>query len=132
MHFSVFIGMGLTCLIMGCSSAPVAVAPVGPNPVGLNYEMSNGQLEVFSALIGRSEGNNPCWYQHAGYTVYSAQGLCVKHADNTVGHYEQRPRLVSLPLGKYFVRAGAKDYLSVKVPVVIEAGRVTKVHLDDA
>jgi hypothetical protein len=39
--------------------------------------------------------------------------------------------VVALPPGNYVVKARAKDYLLVEVPVVIESSRTTRVHLDD-
>ena len=129
-HVFTLAGIALTSLLLGCST-PVAVGPVGPNPAALENPARNGRLEVFSALAPRTEGNNPTWYQHTDYTVYSQQGKVVKRVDNADGYYSSEPRLVSLPPGKYLVKAEAKDYLSVAVPVVIDSGRITKVHLDD-
>jgi len=131
-HIPIIVGTALTSLLLGCSSTPVAVAPVGPNPASLVNPGKNGQLEVFSALAGHTEGNNPTWFQHTDYTIYNQHGVVVKHVDNTVGYYASSPRLISLPPGKYLVKAEAKDYPSVLVPVVIDPGRITKVHLDDA
>ena len=59
------------------------------------------------------------------------RGKLVKDVGNTNGHYDTAPETVPLPPGNYTVKARAKDYLSVLVPVVIEAGRITSVHLDD-
>lgn len=128
----VIIGIGLSSWLLGCASTPVVMAPVGPNPAALDTHTKTGQLEVFSALAGCSEGNNPTWFQHTDYTVYDRRGNQVEHVHNTVGYYATRPRLISLPPGHYVVEAEAKDYLSVEVPVVIAPGRLTKVHLDDA
>jgi len=130
--FTVMIGAALTSLLLGCSSTPVAVAPIGPNPVIPGKRAGNGQLEVFSALRGHSEGNNPCWYQHTAYYIRDHQGRPVKRVDNRVGRYAQAPRVINLPPGEYLVKAQAKDYLWVDVPVVIEPGKLTEVHLDDA
>jgi hypothetical protein len=55
----------------------------------------------------------------------------VKRVDNTTGHYAEAPRLVTLPPGQYLVKTQAKDYFWVELPVTIERGRTTKVHLDD-
>jgi len=123
----------MTLLLLGCSSTPVAVAPVGPNPAGgLTNNGGNGQLEVFSALKGRTEGNNPTWYQHSSYFIYDGEGNRLEWVDNSPGYYATAPRLITLPAGHYVVKAQAKDYFWVQVPVVIEPGRITKVHLDDA
>ena len=126
-----FLSAGLIAMLAGCASTPVALAPVGPNPTASANPASNGRLQVFSSLIGRSEGDNPTWYQHTGYFVYDLHGVLVKHVDNTVGRYEEAPRQVKLAAGKYLVKAQANDYFWVEVPVMIERGETTRVHLDD-
>ena len=123
------------CLI-GCSSAPVALAPVGPNPAGSTVRASTGQLEVYSALKECRDGNeydpNPAWYQHTDYIVRDLDGKRIRHVGNSVGHYARRPRRIELPPGKYLVKAEGKDGLSVTIPVLIRPGRTTRVHLDAA
>jgi hypothetical protein len=123
-------GAAITILITGCSTTPVTLAPVGPNPAGLRTTSANGQLEVFSALSGRSEGNNPTWYQHSDYYLCDSHGQRLEHVNNTTGYYAQTPRLITLPSGKYIVETKAKDMLRAKVAVVIKAGKITRVHLD--
>jgi hypothetical protein len=131
-NISIVLGTALVSMLAGCASAPVNMAAVGPNPAGLQIPTASGRLEVFSALTGRSEGDNPPWYQHTGYTVYDPRGGRLEQVDNTVGYYAREPRLVSLPAGKYIVEARAKGGLWARVPVVIEPGLTTKVHLDAA
>ncbi|MGD0613874.1 MAG: hypothetical protein ABSA69_00345, partial [Verrucomicrobiota bacterium] len=99
---------------------------------GIAGSASTGQLQVFSALQGRSEGDDPAWFQHTGYTVCTPSGKTLLRVNNTAGYYEKAPRSITLPEGRYLVKAQAKDYLRVHVPVVIERGRITRVHLDDA
>lgn len=136
-HDYVFLSTGLVLLLVGCSSTPIALAPVGPNPVGSERSASKGELQVFSSLVDRSDDQNqandsdPGWYQHTDYRIYDLHGKLVKRVDNAIGHYEQAPRGVALPAGQYLVKARAQDYLRVEVPVLIEPGRTTKVHLDD-
>ncbi|MGA9449732.1 MAG: hypothetical protein WBW41_00145 [Verrucomicrobiia bacterium] len=128
-HF--LLGAGLLSLLVGCASTPVALAPVGPNPIGSESMAAEGGLQVFSSLVGRSEGDNPTWYQHTDYDVYDLHGKLVRHVNNTIGYYAKAPRRVSLPAGRYLVKAQANDYLWVSVPVTIERGQTTKLHLDD-
>jgi hypothetical protein len=132
MKKNIFIIMGAAVAILatGCSTTPVAFAPVGPNPAGFQAVAANGQLEVFSALSECSEGNNPTWYQHSDYYLCAPDGRIMRHVDNTTGYYAQDPRLLNLPPGKYMVEARAKDMLRAEVPVVIKAGEITRVHLD--
>jgi hypothetical protein len=131
-----FLGTGLVSLLVGCSSTPVALAPVGPNPFGSQRMASKGELQVFSCLVAQSDDQNqgsedPVWYQHSDYNIYNLHGKLLKRVNNTIGHYEQTPRRVALPAGRYIVKAQANDDLQVKLPVTIEPGRTTRVHLDD-
>lgn len=96
-HF--LLGAGLLSLLVGCASTPVALAPVGPNPIGSESMAAEGGLQVFSSLVGRSEGDNPTWYQHTDYDVYDLHGKLVRHVNNTIGYYAKAPRRVSLPEG---------------------------------
>lgn len=132
-HIPAVIGTALTSLVLvGCASKPVVVSPIGPNPNRTETQTADGQLEVLSALVGRTEGDNPSWYQHRDYAIYNEKGVVVKRVHNTVGYYETAPHVISLPPGKYIVKAEAKDYPNVTVPVIIDQGRLTRVHLDDA
>jgi len=124
-------GVGLTLLLAGCSTTPLALAPVGPSPAVVESAASEGQLQVFSRMRGRSEGNNPPWYQHSDYTIYDLQGKVVERVHNTTGHYAKAPCLVALPTGSSLVKAKASDYFWVDVPVTIKRGRTTEVHLDN-
>ena len=133
---SIVMGTGVALVAAGCSSTPVALAPVGPNPARIERMTPTGELQVFSRLDEESDNQNqgstdPVWYQHADYRLLDANGRLVDRVDNTVGHFEQSPRRVVLPPGLYLVRAPAKDYLQVEVPVTIKRGRLTRVHLDD-
>ncbi len=124
--------MGIIPVLVSCASRPVGLAPVGPSPfTGGVASGSTGCLRVFSEREPVIEGDTPIYYQHSDYAVFNARGKLIKYVDNTNGHYETSPRDVPLPPGRYVVRARAKDYLSVEVPVVVQAGRTTSVHLDD-
>ena len=125
------LGLAFVCILSGCASAPVALSSVGPNPYALPDGSQNGQLEVFSALVGRIEGDNPTWFQHTDYRILTPQHGLVKRVDNTVGYYAESPRIIALPAGTYLVEAQAKDYFLVEVPVVIQTGKLTVVHLDN-
>src|SRR5215469_3770861 len=115
-HVPAIIGTALTSLLVGCASTPVVVSPIGPSPNRPEIQSANGQLEVFSALTGRTEGDNPTWYQHTDYTIYNQHALAVKRVRNTIGYYAAAPHVINLPPGKYFVKAEAKDCPIVTVP----------------
>jgi|SRR5215469_5908544 len=122
-------GLAVVFMMGGCASSPVALAPVGPGPNAPQVAASpSGSLVVYSAMVGRVEGDNPTWYQHTDYYLEGAQKS--KRVDNTVGHYTQRPRTEHLAPGEYTVRAQAGDGQWVTVPVVIRRGETTVVSLD--
>jgi hypothetical protein len=130
-------GLVFASLLIGCASTPIALAPVGPNPNGSLTAASMGELQVFSSLVRQHDDQNqagdgmPGWYQHTDYCIYTPQGKLVKRVGNTTGHYEETPRLVILRPGRYLIKAEARDYSWVQLPVTIERGRTTRVHLDD-
>ena len=128
-YHAIILGAVFVSMVVG-RALVATLPPVGPNPFGLQNQSVSGQLEVFSSLEGHSEGNNPPWYQHADYYICDRQGHRLQHVDNTVGYYARAPRLVTLSPGEYLVESPAKDAFWVKVPVVVQAGRVTRVHLD--
>ena len=121
----------------GCATPPVVVAPVGPNPVKVKTAGSMGSLQVFSREVARDDDQNQggdgdsAWRQHTDYNIYDLHGKLVKHVYNATGHYAEAPERVVLPVGRYLVKAQAKDYFWIKAPVTIERGRTTRVHLDD-
>jgi hypothetical protein len=123
--------LAVVILVTSCTSQRVALAPVGPNPESGVAPGHAGYLEVFSEREPVMEGDDPIFYQHTEYRIYDDRGKLVKDVGNTNGHFDTSPRLVSLPPGRYSVKARAEDYLTVLVPVVIERGRTTSVHLDD-
>lgn len=127
---TIILGATVTALLAGHATAAMVLAPVGPNPFGLRNPAASGQLQVFSALEGHSEGNDPAWFQHTGYYLYNSHGRLLRHVDNTVGYYARAPRLISLPAGKYLVKAQAKDAFWLEAPVVIKPGQTTDIHLD--
>jgi len=132
------VGAVVVALMVGCSTTPpVVLGPVGPNPDRLASTAWNGELQVFSSLAEQSDdqnqGNNgdPVWFQHTDYNIYALDGTLVKHVDNSIGHYDQAPRRLTLAPGRYLVKAEASDYLHVEVPVTIQSGKLTRIHLDD-
>lgn len=126
------VALGIITLLAGCASQRVVLVPVGPSPLGNNIPSSRmGYLRVFSEREPIEEGDDPVYYQHTDYKIYDARGKVMRQVGNTNGHFDTSPRAVSLPPGRYTVKARAKDYLSVWVPVIIEPGRTTSVHLDD-
>ncbi len=135
MNRTAYLLLGVVPLLASCASPTFVSHTVGPNPFHTGTaSVASGHLRVFSEIEPVTEGydgGNPTYYQHTDYRVYDERGRLVKYVGNTIGKYDPEPCLVSLPPGHYLVKARAKDYISVKVPVLLEPGRVTNVHLDD-
>ncbi len=136
--------------LVGCTSGPgvVALAPVGPAATETARQSKEGTLQVYSARIAadvdvnRQEffwnndfGRNDFLYEpaHTDYTIYGSDDKVVKRVRNARDWEDGTPALVKLPPGDYEVDARAEAYagstIEVKVPVVIEAGHETAVHL---
>ncbi len=72
---------------------------------------------------------------HTDYDIYGPDGNLFKHVRNARGLNDGTPTAVHLPPGDYTIEAEAEQEggvaaLSVVVPVVIEGGLVTNVHLE--
>src|SRR5665213_190468 len=123
--------------VVGCATPPVVVAPVGPNPANVASAASMGSLQVFSQMMVQNDDQNQGgygkydWQQHTDYNIYDLHGKLIMHVFNETGHYAEAPKRIALPVGNYLVKAQAKDFFWAKVPVTIERGRTTRVHLDD-
>lgn len=131
-NIPLIVGAALASLLVGCSSTPVTLAPVGPGPFASRVTASDtGRLQVYSLLVTRSEGSeNPDWHQHSHYYISDASGRHNRYIENTVGHYEKRPRTLQLAAGRYIVKARASGGEWVELPVIIKPGETTIVHLD--
>jgi hypothetical protein len=120
-------------LLTGCVSTSVVLTQVGPCSTKHEASDSKGHLQVFSVMEAQSEGDDPVWYQHSAYVIYDIQGKRFKYVGNTIGKFDETPPTVTLPAGRYVVRALAEGfrYPLVKVPVAIEPGKTTAVHLEN-
>ena len=67
---------------------------------------------------------------HSGYVLCTAEGKRLKYIANRAGPRGGEPVRISLPPGRYEVVARAAAFGTVRVPVVLEAGKTTFVHLD--
>ena len=129
---NIFLISGIMTVLAGCASTPVVLQPVGPCSARHEASDPNGHLQVYSEKEGQSEGDDSAWYQHSAYVIYDSQGKRVKYVGNTIGKFDETPQTVTLPVGRYIVKARAEGfrYLAIIVPVVIEPGKTTSVHLE--
>lgn len=136
--------------LAGCAS-PTKVAvlePIGPSPAVTSVSGSDGYLQVYSAqqradLGANMEewrwnndmGRNEFEYEpaHTDYTIYGQAGAPLEQVRNSRNPADGTPTLVPLPPGRYEIQAEARDSsgtVEVRVPVVVEAGKTTRAHLE--
>ncbi len=142
---------GAVLLLAGCATASKVVVqePVGPCHRVATQKASEGSLQVYSAWertpldVNLEEfwrnndfGKNEFLYDssHSGYTIFAQDGRVIKHVRNSQVTNREKPAQVQLPPANYTVEAEAEVSggmtLTVMVPVVVEAGQVTRVHLE--
>jgi hypothetical protein len=123
---------GAVLILAGCASVPTLLSPVGPDPSEHGASDPKGHLQIFSVVEPQSEGDDAVWYQHSSYVIYNEQGKRFKYVGNTTGKWDKTPQTVLLPAGRYTVTARAEGYryVLVNVPIVIEPGKTTVVHLE--
>jgi hypothetical protein len=123
----------LIAALAGCASHSSVVVneAVGPDlaPPRINPSQGHGQLVVYSALEVADPAASD-FPTHASYNIYDADGNFVQHVDNRTGTFYDQPKPVSLPDGKYQVKAPATNHGLVTVPVIIKEAETTTLDLD--
>lgn len=134
MRLLIILAAGIFAMASGCSTPTVLQATVGPNPLAARTVDSDGTLLVYSATEQRSDVGFAFPYnQRTDYTICDSQGNEIQRVfNNNQGHFEPIPKAVRLEPGTYRVKAMAAVGLGelLTVPVVIEPGRTTEVHLN--
>jgi hypothetical protein len=141
-----FGAMIMACVVtVSCASPPkpTAATPVGPPPYETSKSGRSGQLQVYTARESfdwsdayRDEylaGNfvdRPQEKAHSDYRIYTPKGKLVQRVRNAKNPEDAKPALVSLPAGDYWVKAEAEGYGVVTLPVVIQPGERTPLHLE--
>jgi hypothetical protein len=135
----------LICLV-GCAvPRQVAISePVGPAPTMVGRHTRSASLQVYTARVrtpvdlnrevfteNNAFGRNDFLYEpaHTDYTICSLDGKVLRQVHNSRGPEDSEPAVVDLPPGTYEIKARARDYGLVTVPVVIEPSRLTSVNL---
>jgi hypothetical protein len=118
----------------GCAhTQTVVLRQVGPAPITQQKEenmasANQGSLVVYSAWQ-KTGTDDPEHDHHSSYDILKGDAV-LRHVRNYFNPMLEEPIEVPLPAGNYQVRARAQGYGYVSVPVVIAAGRTTKVYLD--
>ena len=126
----VFANAAIILLLSGCASKPVAITSIGPEPTSQKAYFPKGYIQVFSDTEEHVIGDGPPFYPHTGYNIYDQAGNRVLYVANHIGNMDELPTLVQIPIGNYKVVAESSAFGRVTVPVVIQSGKSTVVHLD--
>jgi len=133
MKLTLFYSMtSVTIFLSACVSTRqmTVLRPVGPAPFEQARNSPEGTLIVYSALDQGSTGDPDAYPHHSGYRIYFEDGNQLKYVNNQVATFSEEPAIVSLAPGRYKVVATAARVGTVRVPVVVEAGKTTALHLD--
>ena len=143
--FTMATGIVAALTLVGCATPLTTIqTAVGPNPHSAKQSSPQGNLEVFPAWVQAAipEGMSPMAltvippfpsYEKAGYSIYDAKGRLVKNVGyNDYSEPSLTQRVIPLTPGAYRIEtlasAGSGNW--TVVPVVIEAGKTTRVHLN--
>jgi hypothetical protein len=121
------ITLGAAVLVASCASAPTKIVheTVGPSPTVVNEE-HNGFLKVYSATASMVDDDGPSLLKYTNYRIDAADGTIFREVAND----DQEPTRVILPKGTYTVVARSDTSGMVSVPVAIETGKTTVLHLE--
>lgn len=136
--------MATTGIAMASSNRIDIEQAVGPEPVESKAQTGDGILQVFSAnemALPRATASdvfekNEVKFDaaHTDYAIYDNNGKLVRKVINSKHRNDSSPALVKLGSGQYKVVAKAQTdngwTITCTIPVVIEAGGKTVVHLE--
>jgi hypothetical protein len=129
-YLSLLFAAGIVPCLVGCVSGPTALAPVGPEAHGRTRPGPEGYLEVFTATRAVDTDFHSNFNPHLGYNVSDLSGKWVEFVPNHASDLDETPDLVPLAPGTYRVVAESTWCGLVWVPVVVQQGKTTVVHLD--
>jgi hypothetical protein len=118
-------------LLSSCAtSQPTVSSTVGPKSLAAHSYSGKGYLMVYSETDEIHVGDGIPYYIHTSYNIQTPDARTVKWVPNHVGDMDEAPQLVSLPSGNYQIVAESADYGQVRIPVLIQAGHTTKIHME--
>jgi hypothetical protein len=129
-HYIALLAAAVLPCLTGCVSSPLELASVGPGVSRPPATAGEGYLEVFTATRTAEVDFESYFNPHTSYTVTDAAGRSVKYVENHTSDMDEWPDLVTLPPGTYHVVAESAWCGLVTVPVVVQPGATTVVHLD--
>jgi len=113
--------------VASCASVPPTIVDeiVGPGLAPATQD-HNGFLMVYSATTWTTDDDGPMLLRHTNYQIDAVDGTLFQEVSNS----DYDPSRVTLPRGIYTIVASSDTSGEVSVPVAIEAGKMTVVHLE--
>jgi hypothetical protein len=132
--FSICALGALLLTMTGCMSEHnrVVLDSVGPANVDDPSGSTVGFLTVYSAYDAGAHfyGRTYDGREYSDYSIFDENGQLARKVHNSTDTAFEAPATVSLPAGQYKVIARANGYGDVTVPVTIERGQQTVLHLE--
>jgi hypothetical protein len=130
LKFIIIAGAAFLPLIGGCAITPTPLASIGPGPDHKAWTGPEGYLQVFTATQTVDADFHAYFNVHVGYDIDDASGKLVKYVANHFSDLDESVDTVSLAPGAYTVVARSTWCGLMKIPVVVERGVTTSIHLD--
>jgi hypothetical protein len=130
LKFIIMVGAAFLPMVGGCAITPTPLASIGPEPTRTAWSGPEGYLQVFTATQTVDADFHAYFNVHVGYEIDDASGKTIEYVANHQSDIDESVDRVSLQPGAYTVVARSTWCGLVKIPVVIEQGRSTAVHLD--
>lgn len=125
-------------LLAGCTTTngdKLVLDTVGP-PMSQSTTMgspsNHGTLLIYSAFRRNPDFNSrdPYRPEYSDYEILTADGNLLQRVHNNSGTMMQDAVPVTLPVGKFQVKARANGYGVVTIPVIIATKQSTVLHLE--
>jgi len=132
MKLKFIIAASITVLpwLSGCAITTTPLTSIGPGRVNSAGRGPDGYLEVYTATRTVDANFHNYFDLHDGYDINDASGKAVKYVDNHDSEIDEGVDRVSLPPGTYTIIARSAWCGLLKIPVDIERGKTTSIHLD--
>jgi hypothetical protein len=133
--FKPFILIAIGALLTGCAGmqSGLVLDTAGPAPIPTAQSNSGpGTLIVYSAYQVNADFNSrdPNRREHSNYKILDQDKKLLEWIHNQTDDIFQNAVPVKLPAGEYFVVARSNCFGIVTIPVIMDAGRETVLHLN--
>jgi len=120
----------LAAAFTGCADIPreTVLSTAGPAPMATRPR-SAGFLVAYTPVKLPPMNSDTLYYPHSSYALFDSHGVFLRRVRNHLGPWDESPECVSLPPGRYTLRAQSDFPGDLIVPVIIRGGRTTTVDL---